>query len=175
MASGARLRDLTAGTDDTAPAWSPDGTNIVFTRAGDLFMIAADGAPGAERLLVQGGRYPTWGGTSSSPIEPTLPPPPVQPEPVPPPPADPPSMPPVNTNDPVQLAMATVAEQLQVAPELLSVLRVEPTDWSDASLGCPEPDRAYAEVITPGFLIVITDGIAEVQVHTDQGQRAVIC
>jgi hypothetical protein len=166
MSSGAKLRDLTAGPDDTSPAWSPDGASIVFARAGDLFTVAADGAPGAEHLLVRGGRNPTWGGLSSSPTEPTLPPPA----------ADPPSMPPANnTIDPVQLAMATVAEQLQVPLELLTVLRVEPTDWSDASLGCPEPDRAYAQVITPGFLVVVTDGLTEVQVHTDQGQRTVTC
>jgi dipeptidyl aminopeptidase/acylaminoacyl peptidase len=174
MANSAKVRDLTAGLDDTSPAWSPDGTSIVFTRAGDLFLVAADGGPGAERLLVRGGRNPTWGGTSSSsdsPVEPTLP----TPEPMLPPPAEP--VPATPADDPVQFALASAAEQLQVRPEQLVVVRVEQTDWSDASLGCPEPDRAYAQVIVPGYLVVLAtaDGATELQVHTDQGQRAVIC
>jgi hypothetical protein len=172
MGSGAKVRDLTAGPDDTGPAWAPDGASIVFTRAGDLFLVAADGGPGAERLLVRGGRNPTWGGTaSSSPVEPTLPPP----EPMLPPPAEP--LPPSPADDPVQLAVASAAEQLQVPAEQLMVVRVEQTDWSDASLGCPEADRAYAQVIVPGFLVVLAtdDGATELHVHTDQGQRAVIC
>jgi hypothetical protein len=172
MANGAKVRDLTAGPDDTSPAWAPDGTSIVFSRAGDLFLVAADGGPGAERLLVRGGRHPTWGGTaSSSPAEPTLPPP----EPMLPPPAQP--LPPEPVDDPVQFAVAIAAQQQGLSTEQLVVLRVEQMDWSDASLGCPEPDRAYAQVIVPGYLVVLVtdDGATEIQVHTDQGQRAVIC
>jgi hypothetical protein len=50
-------------------------------------------------------------------------------------------------------------------------------DWSDASLGCPQGGRAYAQIIIPGFIITIdTDDLAtEVQVHTDRGSRAIMC
>ena len=45
------------------------------------------------------------------------------------------------------------------------------------SLGCPQPERAYAQVVTPGYLVVVTpdDGATEIQIHTDRGQNAVIC
>jgi hypothetical protein len=83
----------------------------------------------------------------------------------------------VSPNDAVQLAIAAAAEQLQSPPEQLVVLIVEPREWSDTSLGCPEPDRAYAQILVPGFLVALTpdDGATEFQVHTDQGQRAVTC
>jgi hypothetical protein len=64
-----------------------------------------------------------------------------------------------------------------VPVEQLIEVRVESIEWSDPSLGCPEPDRAYAQVIVPGYVVVVTAdaGATEVRVHTDQGQRAVIC
>ena len=59
--SGMPLRDLTAGTQDGSPAWSPDGKAIVFERARSLYVSAATGTPGSERLLTAGS-MPTWGG-----------------------------------------------------------------------------------------------------------------
>ena len=29
--------------------------------------------------------------------------------------------------------------------------------WSDASLGCPQPDMGYAQVVTPGYLVLFRD------------------
>jgi dipeptidyl aminopeptidase/acylaminoacyl peptidase len=161
MATGARALELTTGSGDTSPAWSPDGTRIVFARSGDLYVVAAGG--GGERLLVRGGRSPTWGGTASSQVAP-VPPAPAPPEPVL-------SAPSPSELDPVQLALDTAADHIQVPVEQLVVLTVEPIDWSDSSLGCPEPDRAYSQVITPGFLVVVAtdDGSTELHIHTDQG------
>lgn len=36
-----------------------------------------------------------------------------------------------------------------------AVISVESVDWSDASLGCPEPEMMYAQVITPGYRIIL--------------------
>jgi Tol biopolymer transport system component len=41
--SGAGLQTLTSGPDDHAPRWSPDGKMIAFERAGDLWMMRANG------------------------------------------------------------------------------------------------------------------------------------
>ena len=70
--TGAFERNLTSGTDDELPTWSPDGSQIVFQRGSNLFLIAADGMPGSERRLVAGGQ-PTWGGTSAAPTTTTTP------------------------------------------------------------------------------------------------------
>jgi hypothetical protein len=50
-----------------------------------------------------------------------------------------------------------------------------PVQWSDSSLGCPEPGVTYAQVITPGYLIELSTGGLTYEVHTDLNGRAVIC
>ncbi len=53
---------------------------------------------------------------------------------------------------------------------------MEAVDWSDASLGCPEPGQVYAQVITPGYRVLLEAAGKEYEVHTDQiGRSAVIC
>lgn len=52
----------TAGTIAAFPAWSPDGSAVVFSRFGDLWMV--DVATGSERQLPEAPRYlshPFWG------------------------------------------------------------------------------------------------------------------
>jgi len=48
-------------------------------------------------------------------------------------------------------------------------------DDSDASLGCPKPDMVYAQVITPGFLVVLEAMGDEYEYHTDVGRFVVPC
>ena len=40
----------------------------------------------------------------------------------------------------------------------LSVLRAEYVEWSDGSLGCPEPGVVYTQAITPGYWVEIGAG-----------------
>jgi hypothetical protein len=78
----------------------------------------------------------------------------------------------------IQAALEAASSYLQVAPDSLVVVAGEPHDWGDTSLGCPEPGRAYAQVITAGYLVTIDtdDGASQVLVHTDStGQRTAIC
>ena len=55
---------------------------------------------------------------------------------------------------PESAAREALAEQLGVAPDVPLLITFEPVEWADASLGCPEPDTFYAQVITPGFRLV---------------------
>jgi hypothetical protein len=57
--SGAHLRDLTTGTGDGQPAFSPDGKQIAFTRGRDVYVVKVAG--GTARRLVRKGSDPTWG------------------------------------------------------------------------------------------------------------------
>ena len=48
--------------------------------------------------------------------------------------------------------------------------------WRDASLGCPQPGYAYAQVETPGYRLVFEFDGTPYEVHTNEGgSRAVIC
>ncbi len=60
-------------------------------------------------------------------------------------------------------------------PEEVKVLLVERVTWPDTSLGCPEPGKFYAQVLVPGYRMVLEVGGRKVEVHTDLKGRAVVC
>jgi hypothetical protein len=64
-ATGQFERDLTSGTGDELPSWSPDGTQLAFQRGNGIYVIGVNGPPGSERQLVQGSQ-PTWGGSTNA-------------------------------------------------------------------------------------------------------------
>ncbi len=70
-----------------------------------------------------------------------------------------------------------VAEALDMEAEALTMISIEAVEWPDASLGCPEPGRSYAQVVTPGWRLVYRDAAGEAhEVHTPQNmQHFVIC
>lgn len=53
----------------------------------------------------------------------------------------------------VTMAKEDLAQRLNLAPEAIEVLEVEMKTWSDASMGCPQPGMAYAQVPQDGLLI----------------------
>jgi hypothetical protein len=76
---------------------------------------------------------------------------------------------------PVQAAIAAAAIERGVAIEAVSVVRFEAVDWPDSSLGCPKEGEFYAQVITPGYLVVLSIDGEEIEYHTDSVDRAVPC
>jgi Tol biopolymer transport system component len=58
---GSDLLQLTDNTEyDRFPAWSPDGTQIVFVRDGDIYLMNADGAEQQILLETSNARHPSW-------------------------------------------------------------------------------------------------------------------
>jgi hypothetical protein len=53
----------------------------------------------------------------------------------------------------VDLARVDLAQRLDVELEAVTVVSVQETEFEDASLGVPEPGKAYAQVLTPGHVI----------------------
>ena len=67
---------------------------------------------------------------------------------------------PVSTRDAlVALARQDLAGRLGFGPEQadhgISVIQATAQEWPDASLGCPQPGMMYAQVITPGYQIIL--------------------
>ena len=71
-------------------------------------------------------------------------------------------------------AVADAAARTGVAPGTVRVVRVESREWPNSGLGCPKPGTAYAQVITPGYLIVLEAGGQTLEYHTDRA-RAELC
>ncbi len=76
---------------------------------------------------------------------------------------------------PGQLAVRELADRLDVDPAKIEVLSVEPVEWPDSSLGCPEPGKSYAQVITPGYWLALRAEGTIYFYHTDQGELVVLC
>ena len=75
----------------------------------------------------------------------------------------------------VDAAVRDGAARLGSAAGQLSVERVERREWPNSGLGCPQPGMMYAQVITPGYLIVVSGGGKRLEYHTDLRGRAVMC
>lgn len=69
--------------------------------------------------------------------------------------------------DPVleSAARGDLAQRLGIAATAITVRTVESVDWPDASLGCPQPGMMYAQVITPGYRIVLEAGGERYEYH----------
>lgn len=77
---------------------------------------------------------------------------------------------------PVMAAVRALAEQQDIPPEQVTVVAWEPVDWPDTSLGCPEPGKVYAQVITPGYRVFLEARGKTYTIHTDRaGRRVVFC
>jgi hypothetical protein len=72
-------------------------------------------------------------------------------------------------------ALAAIASELGVARDDLDVVEVTPQVWPDTSLGCPRPDMLYAQVITPGFQILVDVNGDRIEFHADERGTVVRC
>jgi Ferritin-like domain len=71
--------------------------------------------------------------------------------------------------------IAAIAADLGVSPESVQLITFESRDWPDSSLGCPQPDMLYAQVVTPGYLVVVEVAGERIEYHTDKRGTIVRC
>ena len=83
-----------------------------------------------------------------------------------------------SARSPESAAREALGERLGVAPDAPSLIAFEPVDWEDTSLGCPEPGNSYAQVITPGFRLVLGHTVGTRnelhEYHTDEDGSVVV-
>ena len=77
-------------------------------------------------------------------------------------------------NRAVEAARHHLAGVLDVPIDQISLLQVESQTWRDTSLGCPQPGRGYAQVLTPGFFILLEYYGQRYELHSDQSGASVI-
>lgn len=64
-------------------------------------------------------------------------------------------------------ARAHLATRLGVAEGAIVLDSLDARAWADTSLGCPQPGRFYAQVVTSGFRLVLSAGSARYTYHTN--------
>jgi len=74
----------------------------------------------------------------------------------------------------VLAARQALAGLLKVDPATIAILLVEAVEWQDACLGVATPGTACAQVITPGYRVVLTANGLTFEYHTDQGGNNVV-
>lgn len=75
----------------------------------------------------------------------------------------------------IGLAVSDLADRLGVDESSIVVVSVEEVTWSDASLGCPQPDMSYAQVITDGLRIVLESSGAVYDYRSGGMSDPVLC
>jgi hypothetical protein len=69
-----------------------------------------------------------------------------------------------------ELALQIASKHLSVPLSELELVQIEPVDWRDSSLGCPQPGMEYMQVITPGHAAVVRHASGTIhRVHMSGG------
>ena len=88
----------------------------------------------------------------------------------------PPAATPLAAGSVEEKALQALAKQTGVEASALQLTGKEEQEWSDSSLGCPDPAAMYLQVITPGYKLTFSDGTKSYAVHTDDtASRLVLC
>jgi hypothetical protein len=74
------------------------------------------------------------------------------------------------------LALQKLIYKLDVPANSLTISSIEFITWPDAAIGCPKTGYTYAQVMTPGYKILISYQGEQYPVHTNaSGSQIVIC
>jgi hypothetical protein len=68
-----------------------------------------------------------------------------------------------------------LAQRLNIDISAITPITAEEREWPDSSLGCPSPDMAYLDVITPGYQIILEASGKSYAYHTDTQDKFVLC
>lgn len=71
-------------------------------------------------------------------------------------------------------AAATLAGELALDVEDVTILRTESVEWPDSSLGCPKSGQNYLMVITPGFRVSLKADGQTYEYHTNRDGTVVV-
>lgn len=70
-------------------------------------------------------------------------------------------------------AIRALATRLGVEPEAIDLLSNEPTEWPDSCLGVEQADILCAQVITPGYKVLMENSGTQYEYHTDLAGTAI--
>ena len=83
------------------------------------------------------------------------------------------SMLPDNAAEVISKSKSDLAQRLNVTLDEITVHSLTEVEWNDTSMGYPELGMAYAQVITPGYLIVFSVDNSLYRYHSDREQTTV--
>jgi hypothetical protein len=75
----------------------------------------------------------------------------------------------------IETAKQDLAQRLSVQTSDIILVDAKEVVWSDGSLGCPQPGMAYAQILTPGYLIKLKYDIREFEYHAGKDRSLTYC
>jgi hypothetical protein len=75
----------------------------------------------------------------------------------------------------VEKAKLDLAGRISIPAAGISLVESVAVTWPDTSLGCPAADMMYAQILTPGYRIVLSAGDKHYEYHTGHNQAVVFC
>ncbi len=72
-------------------------------------------------------------------------------------------------------AQTQLAHKLGLETKDIFLFDVKAVEWPDVSLGCPQADISYAQVVTPGYQILLEANGQAYSFHTDTTSRVILC
>ncbi len=82
---------------------------------------------------------------------------------------------PENLRDIVNQSISELAEALAIDADQIVLASAKSVVWSDSSLGCPQPDMNYLQVLTDGYLIVLSANDDLYYYHTNKKGYGTFC
>ena len=74
-----------------------------------------------------------------------------------------------------QKAVEDLAKRLSVPAVDVVVMEAAAVNWPDSSLGCPGEGMMYAQMITPGYRVVLKVGETLYEYHAGADANAIFC
>lgn len=75
----------------------------------------------------------------------------------------------------IESAKADLAQRLSVPESQIKLIETKEVSWPDASLGCPQPGIVYAQIPTPGYLVILEYAGNEFEYHAGIHGDALYC
>jgi hypothetical protein len=75
----------------------------------------------------------------------------------------------------IERAKVDLAQKLSIPASQIKAIETKEVFWPDGSLGCPQPGIAYAQIPTPGYLIMLVYSGNEFEYHADTHGNTLYC
>ena len=75
----------------------------------------------------------------------------------------------------IEKAKEDLAQRLSISRIQINLVEMTEVEWSDSSLGCPQPGMDYLQVITPGYLILLGVDAQRYEYHSNRDTYFVLC
>jgi Ferritin-like domain len=75
----------------------------------------------------------------------------------------------------LEAVLADAAAKFGVPADQIDIVTNEPREWPSSGLGCEQPGQVYAQVMTPGYVVLLQSGVHRIEYHLDTRGNFVAC